>query len=715
MSTHPFSSLMARLHIATWARETRFLVEYMLIWPIVMLVRYLPEATAFRLGRWIARGAYYLLGNDRRWAYRNLDLVFGDQVSSEKKRQWVIASFQNIVQTRIECIRWTKSWMLEHAFEEGGAATRQLRDECDRTKTGIISITVHLGNYELLPAWCFFHGQPSTVMYRPQDNWRVERLILGSRREYLPNVVARSAVGLMSLSYHLRDGGNVGMLIDINTLDDPVFVDFLGFPAASPPGPAALALATGAAVLPMVAIRQSDGTHRVISIHPPLTAIQTGNRRRDIELNTAQYMNVFERFILAHPEQYNWPHPRWRFRPDGTFWTLQTPREVMEQERVSPRRQPSTPPIVERQALPFDPSLNASSIHRAAAKRVPRGRRASTKLTGRSIKHVIEWGLVLPFFRLFQYLPENSSLRLARTVGRWAFHVCRNERAWALRNLEIIYRDRLPATERRRLAIAVFENIAQTFVEILRMDARWLDQRVDVVGIENARKALAQAQGKGFIGVGGHLGNWEIISGLGRLHGIESIMLARPMDNPWIERELARCRARYRTSTLPRSLSNLAEATRQLREGVALGIAIDLNVIQHPLIVDFMGVPATAARGAAKLAWQENVPVILIIPIRTSKQRYRFILEPVPMQNTGDLERDIQVNTQRMTDQLTAWIHRYPEQWQWLHPRWRRRPDGTDATLRTPLNDWTGHRPTLLSPSLPWNRIEESTEQRKAA
>ncbi|MBY0588553.1 hypothetical protein K2X85_15365 [bacterium] len=328
-------------------REFCFAVEYALLLPLVKLIRRLPAKQAFLLGSWIAWALYSLLSRDRQWAYKNLQIVFGPTLSRVEQKRIVLASFENIVRTRIECIRWTKEWMFARVCEVGGQQSRQLRAELDRDRRGLIILTVHLGNYELLPAWCHFQGQPSTVMYRPQDNWRVESLLLGSRQEYLPNVVARSAVGLMSLNYLLRDGGNAGLLIDMNTLDDPVFVDFLGFLAASPPGPAALALATDAFVLPMVSVRDPDGTHRVISIHPVIETTRTGNRRRDIELNTARYMHVFEEYILAHPEQYNWPHPRWRLRPGGSFWKLDTPLAEIERERVSTIRSLATTHRVE--------------------------------------------------------------------------------------------------------------------------------------------------------------------------------------------------------------------------------------------------------------------------------------------------------------------------------------------------------------------------------
>ena len=214
-------------------------------------------------------------------------------------------------------------------------------------------ITAHLGNFELLSAWGHYNGFPNTVMYRPQNNWRVERLMLGARHEYLPNVVRRSTTGLMTLGYVLRDGGNVGLLVDMNTLDNPAFVDFLGFKAASPPGAAALALSTGAKVILAIAVRREDGKHRLI-FHPPFETIRTGNKKHDVIANTQKYMKAIESYVLAYPEQYNWPHPRWRFRPDGSFWTINTPLAEIEKERLSnvhERCSDPTPDEIRRSAI----------------------------------------------------------------------------------------------------------------------------------------------------------------------------------------------------------------------------------------------------------------------------------------------------------------------------------------------------------------------------
>jgi KDO2-lipid IV(A) lauroyltransferase len=320
-------------------RELQFLLEFLLIWPLVALVRALPEPAARALAIGLARVAYRALWRDRGWALRNLELVFGPNLRPAQRTRLAIRSFEHILLTRVEGLRWSLDRMLAGVIEENGEAARAAQREAAARGVGVIVVSAHLGNFELIPSWIYKDGFRGPVVYRPQDNWRVERLLAGARAEYLlGQALPRGGFTTLSLMYALREGRGVGLLIDINTLDAPVFADFLGFPAASPAGAAALALATGAPVLLAVAVRRPDGRHRLI-FHEPFPLIRTGDRRADIAANTQQYHAALEPYILAHPEQYNWPHPRWRRRPDGSFWTLDQPVGRQAAERIGPPRQ----------------------------------------------------------------------------------------------------------------------------------------------------------------------------------------------------------------------------------------------------------------------------------------------------------------------------------------------------------------------------------------
>lgn len=318
-------------------REARYLLELALVWPICALVRAVPEAAAHALARVLGRLAYHVLAHDRAWALTNLAWVYGDALPRTRRVRRARAAFEHIVLARVESLRWSREWMRAHVAVDGAEHARAAAEEARSRGLGTIVITAHLGNFELLPPACFDAGWRGVVVYRRQDNWRVERLLAGARAEYLgTGALPRGPGALLELAQRLMRGEGVGLVIDVNTLDDPVFVDVMGLPAASPPGVGALALLTRAPVILAVAIRLPDGRHRLV-FEPPFPLIDTGRRRADIAANSAQYQRGLERHILAHPDQYNWPHPRWRRRPDGGSWTLSTPDRVVEAARVRSR------------------------------------------------------------------------------------------------------------------------------------------------------------------------------------------------------------------------------------------------------------------------------------------------------------------------------------------------------------------------------------------
>lgn len=318
-----------------WLVETQYLIEYLLLLPIVLLVRWVNEPAALAIARWVGRAAYYVLAHDRKWCLWNLELVYGERLTPFQRERLAKKVFENIARSRVELMRFTPEWMRDHIVEFGGDATRDIVRRQRAQGTGVIVITAHLGNFELIPPHSYHTGFHGPVMYRPLNNWRVEKLMLGARARYLPDIVRRGTFSTVNFLYALREGDGVGMLVDMNTLSSPVFVDVLGIPAASPPGAAALAVTTGAPVILAMAVRQPDGKHH-ITFHPPFELIRTGNRKRDIELNTQQYMRAIDEYILKYPEQYNWPHPRWRLRPDGSFWTSSTPIAAARQSASLP-------------------------------------------------------------------------------------------------------------------------------------------------------------------------------------------------------------------------------------------------------------------------------------------------------------------------------------------------------------------------------------------
>jgi KDO2-lipid IV(A) lauroyltransferase len=327
-----------------WLRELLFLLEYLPLRLLLGLVESLSPQQVCTLVHGISRFAYRFSASQRDWCLRNLHLVFGDHLTAGQRKKFAQQSFEHFWATIAEMLSWTPEWMETHVKMEMAPETQELARRSQEQGTGVILVTAHLGNFELMAAWMhrLFPDWRTAVVYRPLDNWRVEQLIERIRGRYLKaNKLTRGFHGTLGLLGSLREGNLVGLLIDQNTTRGGVFVDFLGFQASTAPGAAALAMETGCPVVLAMSVRQPDGTHRIV-VHPPFELIRTGDWRRDLAVNTQQYTKALEEYVLAYPEQYFWAHPRWRFRPDRSSWNLTMTYEQMAAERHGPPRRPWT-------------------------------------------------------------------------------------------------------------------------------------------------------------------------------------------------------------------------------------------------------------------------------------------------------------------------------------------------------------------------------------
>jgi KDO2-lipid IV(A) lauroyltransferase len=180
---------------------------------------------------------------------------------------------------------------------------------------GVLVLTAHLGNWDLLAVSEALAGADLAIVTRHQRArgvdavWKAKRARLGVRQ--IGAGGARSARALLG---HLRGGGVVGFVLDQHAGDAGVVVDFLGRPASTDPGLAALALASGAPVLPVFIRRLEDGTHEVdIGVEVPLAPGAT--RAARIAASTARFAAVVADAVRRTPEQWLWLHRRWKVAP----------------------------------------------------------------------------------------------------------------------------------------------------------------------------------------------------------------------------------------------------------------------------------------------------------------------------------------------------------------------------------------------------------------
>lgn len=187
----------------------------------------------------------------------------------------------------------------------------------------------------------------------------------------------------------------------------------------------------------------------------------------------------------------------------------------------------------------------------------------------------------------------------------------------------------------------------------------------------------AYKKNRGLLMVTAHFGAWELLPLYYSIFGTARLnIIVRPLDNKFINKLLEK----YRTSNGRIGVISKKKAARavmaKLKNKESVGIMVDQNVsADKGVFVDFLGIPACTTTAPAIFAIRTGVPVVPIFIYRDGPTHYRVSCgEEIAMQKSDNLNNDVRLNTQRITDALTEMVYRYPQQWFWVHRRWKTRP-----------------------------------------
>lgn len=268
------------------------------------------------------------------------------------------------------------------------------------------------------------------------------------------------------------------------------------------------------------------------------------------------------------------------------------------------------------------------------------------------------------------------SLERAEGFGRRAGSLFRKvagrRRVLAEKNLARAFPERSPE-EIRLLTRRVFEHfggIAADLLWTLDQPIESILSRIEVVGDDIARTAAASGRGVFFFA--SHLGNWEM-GALAAAHlGLPMTVVTRPLDNPRLEEQLRSLRERNGNKVLPKA-DSAREILRTLRRGGTVGILGDQHA--HPpdaVTAPFFGRPAATTSSLARLADRTEALILPVSAIRTGPGRYRLLFEkPIDVRTLDPVERSVVPLTALLNKITEEMIRKNPEQWLWLHNRWK--------------------------------------------
>jgi KDO2-lipid IV(A) lauroyltransferase len=285
----------------------RYRVEWLVTRGVRALVRAVPMAAVRSLGHGLGYAAYVLDRSRRRIALENLAVAFPGRPLAERKAltRAMFGHFGAVLLELLKFGTYSREQMLAAADVEGEDRFRQAR----RQGRGVLFFTGHFGYWEMQAMSHAITAEPLSVLARPLDNPYLHAMLEDTRTRTGNTVIYRQGA-VRRMLRELTAGRDIAVLIDQHLHTDAIYVGFFRRPAATTSALAALALRTGAPVVPVFALPMPHGRYRFIYEHPvdPPRA-DTPDAVREF---TQRCTDVLEMYVRRHPELWMWMHRRWR-------------------------------------------------------------------------------------------------------------------------------------------------------------------------------------------------------------------------------------------------------------------------------------------------------------------------------------------------------------------------------------------------------------------
>ncbi len=301
-----------------------------------------------------------------------------------------------------------------------------------------------------------------------------------------------------------------------------------------------------------------------------------------------------------------------------------------------------------------------------------------------SLQARLEFYAVSLLLRTLGRISRRFARALGAGVGSLAYGVFGRLRRVGLTNLELAFPEKTSG-KRRRILRRSFRNLGLHLAEFSQMQHLTPERAQTMIEYDGLEHYIqARDRGRGVLVLTGHLGAWELSSFFHSLMGFPMGLLIRRLDNPAVDTLVNGVRCLHGNRVIHKD--DFARGLiSEMRAGRTVGILMDTNMTPpQGVFVPFFGVPACTASGMARVASKTGAAVLPGFLLWESARR-RYLLrfgEEIPLLQTEDAERDALLNTARFTAVLEHYIRMYPEQWLWMHRRWKTRPPGETPIYR---------------------------------
>lgn len=297
-------------------------------------------------------------------------------------------------------------------------------------------------------------------------------------------------------------------------------------------------------------------------------------------------------------------------------------------------------------------------------------------MTRNKLKDRVVFQVVMVFGWVCRLLPKKWAMSLGTAIGKLLYLTLKQRRQIALNNLQIAFGNDIEEQRHKEICKASFVNLSKTIIEFMRftkLNPENIWDEVSVEGREHVDAALEK--GKGLIVFLTHFGNWEFLSLVwGVLIPNRATAIAFPLKNELLNAYIWRNREHLSLKLIPRE-NAIRSTLRALKNNKAVGYFSDQNAGDHGVFIDFFGKPASTSRAPVTIALKTGTPILFALNIRKPNDKHHVhISPPMYLEPSDDSETDVKKYTTLLVKELEKYIQQNPEQWLWLHNRWKTQP-----------------------------------------
>lgn len=292
----------------------------------------------------------------------------------------------------------------------------------------------------------------------------------------------------------------------------------------------------------------------------------------------------------------------------------------------------------------------------------------------KKFQNYIEYALFQTTAVIFRAMPNRMAIHFGAVLGLFIFYFIPIRKKIAIENISSSFPDKSKKEIKgiaRKSYIHFSKNLVE-FIRMKRMDWGFIKQHVTLINGEILRQAYDQ--GKGLICISGHFGNWELLGAAFRAYGFPVVGIARKMRNRLVDKIIREIRESKDLGVIDLGMA-VRGIFRALRDNKFLAILADQDARKKGIFVDFLGRPSSTATGPAIFALKTGSPIIFTACVRGKKGTFTAYIQSIDFSDLhGVTEENIRILTQRHVRILESFIQRWPEQWFWMHRRWKTKP-----------------------------------------